>query len=145
MQCFCFFADIFLSGKVCFRTRCKIVGADHISDCCSCHNILHLCCQKVDGSLLPSLGNIHHGCRCCIHSLCEFSFQFTQLICVKEFYVLPENLLCYVERNSLCLCIYMCVCLSWCMYTGVYMQYLSVLHCNGVWYVVISTVGMQWE
>lgn len=77
---FAFVADIFSPGEVYLWTRCTIVGPDHIPNCCSCLHFLHLCCQKVDGSLFTSLGNIGNGCRCCIHSLCEFSLLFTHYI-----------------------------------------------------------------
>lgn len=71
-HCFDYFlAEIFSSGKVHIWTRCEITGADNFSYCCSCRSFLCLCCQKTDGWFFWPLGDIHNGCCCCVHSLCE--------------------------------------------------------------------------
>lgn len=66
-----FLAEIFSSRKVHIWTRCEITGADNYSYCCSCCSFLCLCCQKTDGCIFWPLGDIHNGCCCCVHSLCE--------------------------------------------------------------------------
>lgn len=72
-----FLAEIFSSGKVHIWTRCEITGADNFSYCCSCRIFLCLCCQKTDGCFFWPLGDIHNGCCCCVHSLCEsFSLMY---------------------------------------------------------------------
>ena len=47
-----FFSDILSSGKICIRTRRKIIGADNMSHCRPCHYFLHLRRKKSNGRLL---------------------------------------------------------------------------------------------